>query len=93
MSISNKTWERALSAKGQTVVPKKIREYLDINGGDALQWTIGEQGEVVVTPKKKVSVMDSYGMLKPKNSVKDVDQAISEAKEKMAHRKHQDGSV
>lgn len=90
---TNKKWERVLSERGQTVVPKDIRDYLDIKGGDSLQWSVNDDGEVVIKPKKRKSVMDLKGILKPKEPIEDIDEAIREAKKEIAERKHREGRL
>ncbi|PWA07927.1 AbrB family transcriptional regulator [Pueribacillus theae] len=91
--VSSNKWIRTLSDRGQTVVPKSIRDYLNVKGGDSLEWHVNENGDVIVKPKKKVSVMDSYGILKPEKSVNDVDQAIRDSKKVFAKKKHKEGRL
>lgn len=92
-NVSDDKWIRVLSDRGQTVVPKDIRDYLNVKGGDSLEWFVNESGDVIVKPRKKVSVMDSYGILKPKKIVHDVDQAIRDSKEMFAKKKHEEGRL
>ena len=39
-----------LTSKGQTTIPKEIREYLHINEGDMIEFVILENGTVAVKP-------------------------------------------
>lgn len=83
---------RTISDKGQTVVPKSIRTYLNLEKGDRLEWSVNEDGEVVIQPIKKKSVMEFKGVLTAKASIDDMDKVIAESKEeyKMSKRERQD---
>lgn len=83
---------RTISDKGQTVVPKSIRTYLNLEKGDRLEWSVNEDGEVVIQPIKKKSVMEFKGVLTPESSIDDMDKVIAESKEeyKMSKRERQD---
>lgn len=37
-----------LTAKGQTTIPKKIRDYLNLHPGDKVDFVINENGNVVL---------------------------------------------
>ncbi len=39
-----------MSSKGQTVIPKAIRERLGLRPGDALDFVIQDDGDVVIRP-------------------------------------------
>lgn len=39
-----------LTAKGQMVIPKEVREHLGIRPGDQVDFVLRENGEVVVRP-------------------------------------------
>lgn len=39
-----------LSAKGQTVIPKPIREHLGLNPGDVLDFVVLENGDILLRP-------------------------------------------
>ena len=55
------TWRKAMralakiTAKGQTTIPREIRQVLKVGPGDTLLWELGAQGEVVV---RQVQPMD-----------------------------------
>jgi antitoxin PrlF len=58
-----------LTAKGQTTVPKEIRDHLGLRAGDRLEFLIDAQGCVVLLPVN-VDVADLKGMLpRPKQPV------------------------
>lgn len=39
-----------LTVKGQTTIPKKIREYLNLQPGDRIDYFVDEDGKVVIEP-------------------------------------------
>ena len=56
-----------LSSKGQVVLPKAIRQALQVATGSQLGFEmIGEQAMVSVLRKKTAKVGDGYGLLKGK---------------------------
>ena len=55
-----------LTSKGQTVIPKKIREYMHLQPGDRIDFVIDEQGRVVVTPLDS-DVQELKGLLRQPN--------------------------
>lgn len=87
------TWTRSLSERGQTVVPKKVRKYLNVKGGDSLEWNISTNGEVTVKPKKRKSVMDLEGVIQPEYSIEDMDQVIQKSKEERINQKMREGRL
>ena len=54
MSIST------LTSKGQTTIPKQVREHLKIGPGDKLDFVIESEGRVVIRPAK-LDVRNSRG--------------------------------
>ena len=70
-----------LTSKGQLVIPKLIRQHLDLQQGDLVDFVIGDDGEVVMRPATR-DVRDLKGLLpKPKKvvSLEDMERAIGEA--------------
>jgi AbrB family looped-hinge helix DNA binding protein len=61
-----------LSAKGQTVIPLKMRELLGIGEGDRLQFIIKEDSVEVVGVKRK-SILDSVGVIKSDKKLDNLD--------------------
>jgi AbrB family looped-hinge helix DNA binding protein len=49
--------ESALTAKGQTTIPKAIREHLHLQSGDRIKFFIHQEGTVVLLPKVPVSAL------------------------------------
>ena len=39
-----------LSSKGQTVIPKEIRKHLGLQAGDALDFVVQDNGDVLIRP-------------------------------------------
>ena len=67
-----------LTSKGQTTVPKEVREALDLDVGDKLTWEI-RAGKVAVTTERP-SLLDFEGFIK--NSSGDVVAEIAEARKR-----------
>ena len=67
-----------LTSKGQTTVPKEVREVLDLTEGDKLTWEI-RGGRVAVTTERP-SLLDFEGFIK--NSSGDVVAEIAEARKR-----------
>ncbi len=57
-----------LTSKGQTTIPKDIREGLGMKAGDQMTFTLLPDGSVVMRVKNR-SVKQLYGALKPKKRV------------------------
>ena len=57
--------EAKLTSKGQLVIPKKIRDYMNLQPGDRLDFVVRDDGEVVIRPVVS-EVRDLRGMLKKK---------------------------
>lgn len=74
MSIST------LTSKGQTTIPKQVREYLKIGPGDKLDFVIESEGRVVIRPAK-LDVRELKGLLKRHDgkvlSIEDMNAAIA----------------
>ena len=57
-----------LTSKGQVTIPKDIRQYLQIEPGDKLEFVVEERGKVIIEPKT-LDVTEIYGIVKSKKSV------------------------
>jgi antitoxin PrlF len=58
-----------LTSKGQTTIPREIREHLRLRPGDRMEFVIDENGRVVVIPIS-LDAADLAGILpKPKTAV------------------------
>ena len=51
-----------LTSKGQTTIPKRVREHLKLNPGDKLDFVIESGGRVVIRPAK-LDVRELKGLL------------------------------
>lgn len=70
------------TSKGQTTIPKPVRDALGIKDGTQLRWVL-EDGVLKVTAKS-VNIVDFAGFLGPvsngrKASIADLNQAVGEA--------------
>jgi AbrB family looped-hinge helix DNA binding protein len=52
-----------MTSKGQTVIPKKIREYMRLQAGDRVDFVIDEKGRVVLKPLDS-DVQELKGLLR-----------------------------
>ena len=69
-----------LTSKGQITLPKRIREKLGVKPGDRVAFRENPDGTIVVEPEK-VSLMDLFGIIKPRKSgvtLEDMDKAIAD---------------
>lgn len=53
-----------LTSKGQLTLPKKVREFLGLQNGDKVSFTINDVGKVEMTALK-TNLKELKGMLKP----------------------------
>ena len=75
--------QATLTSKGQMTFPKAIRDQLGLEAGDKLEFTIIENGQLLIIPKKS-SVKALKGMLpKPKKpiSLEEMESAIAQGAE------------
>ncbi|HUF19846.1 MAG TPA: AbrB/MazE/SpoVT family DNA-binding domain-containing protein [Burkholderiales bacterium] len=70
-----------LTSKGQTTIPKEIRERLGLSPGDKLDFVVEEDGRVVLRPAT-LHVSELKGLLRGKKgkpvSLEQMDRAIAE---------------
>ena len=59
------TTAATLTSKGQTTIPKEIRDGLGMKPGDRISFTLMPDGTVIMRVKRK-SVMDLAGVLRKK---------------------------
>jgi antitoxin PrlF len=73
-----------VTSKGQTTVPKEVRDFLGLEEGTQVEWTV-EDGQATVKPKKKLRAVDLFGILGPPPSgdthvtVEEMNDAIGDA--------------
>ena len=71
--------ESAITAKGQTTLPKPVRRALGVGPGDRVRYVIFDNNEVRLLPVRPVSRL--FGVLKydgPPVSLEDMEQAIAD---------------
>ncbi len=71
--------ESGITSKGQTTLPKAVREALGVKPGDRVRYAIFDE-KVMMMPAKPVSRL--FGALKydgPPKTLEDMDRAITEA--------------
>ena len=71
--------ESALTSKGQTTLPKAVREALGVSYGDRVRYIIMDNGEVRLLPVRRLSRL--FGTLAydgPPVTLGDMDRAIAE---------------
>lgn len=70
-----------VTSKGQTTIPKSIREYLRLAAGDQLDFIIGADGRVTLMPRRG-DIMKLRGFFGPpprRRSLEEMDEAIRAA--------------
>lgn len=72
-----------VTSKGQTTVPKEVRDFLGLEEGTQMEWIV-DDGKVTVKPRK-LRAIDLAGILGPPPSgdthltVEEINEAIGEA--------------
>ncbi|GGN61245.1 AbrB/MazE/SpoVT family DNA-binding domain-containing protein [Oceanobacillus indicireducens] len=85
---------RAISERGQTVIPKEFREYLEIHDGDQLEWSVNEKGEVVVSVKRTEDIMDLYGSLPvQEQQERDFEEILEASKKERLEKRRNEGNI
>jgi antitoxin PrlF len=72
-----------MTSKGQTTVPKEVRDFLGLEEGTQVEWVLGDDGKATVKPRK-LRAVDLAGILgKPPNgqhaTIEDMNEAIGDA--------------
>lgn len=71
--------ESAVTSKGQTTLPKAVREALGVGPGDRVRYVILDNGEVRMLPVRPISEL--FGVLKydgPPVTLEDMERAVVE---------------
>ena len=84
---------RIVSERGQTVIPKPIRDYMDLQAGDKVVWTVNEHGTVMVNSVKRKSIMDLKGIVNKEYSTDDFDKELENAKEQHYLKRNKSGGA
>jgi AbrB family looped-hinge helix DNA binding protein len=72
--------QSTITAKGQTTIPKAIREHLGLKPGAKVKFFVGRDGRVTILPVLPASAL--RGMVKydgPPVSIEEMDAGIAEA--------------
>jgi AbrB family looped-hinge helix DNA binding protein len=70
-----------ITSKGQTTIPKSIRQHLKLKTGDRVEFVIEENGRVALLPLK-VDISQLRGLLAPaprRLTIEEMDDAIRDA--------------
>ena len=70
--------ESALSMKGQTTIPKAIRDHLHLQPGDRIKFFLHPDGSVVILPKIPVSKLKGVVKASRRVFLEDMETAIGE---------------
>ena len=73
--------EAKLTSKGQVTIPKEVRDALNLETGDRVQFFIREDGTVELRPRT-VDLRDLYGLLERRGktvTVEEMNEAIRRA--------------
>ena len=73
-----------LSSKGQTTIPKEVRDYLHLSPGDRVLFVIRE-GEVLLQPLTQ-TLLDLRGSIKPRRRPEDFDAVRQEVKKRVSRK-------
>jgi len=73
-----------MTSKGQITIPKRVRDLLDLEPGDRVQFVLKE-GEVVLQPIK-FTLLDLRGSIKPRRRPEDFHEVRQEAKKRVARK-------
>jgi AbrB family looped-hinge helix DNA binding protein len=77
-----------LTIRGQTTIPKPIREYLGLEPGDRVLFVLKES-EVVLQPVKD-TLLDLRGSVEPRERPEDFDKVRSEVRKRLSKRSSDD---
>jgi AbrB family looped-hinge helix DNA binding protein len=71
-----------VTSKGQTTVPKEVRDFLGLEEGTQVEWTLNNDGNATVRPRK-LRAVDLAGFLGPSPvgpiSIKEMNEGIAQA--------------
>lgn len=73
-----------ITSKGQTTIPKEIRDAMDLKEGDGLVYTI-EEDRIIARPVKG-TLLDAYGSVKPVQRPEDFKRLRDRAKKQRSAR-------
>jgi antitoxin PrlF len=74
-----------LTSRGQTTIPKSIREYLGLESGDRVLFVLKED-EVVLQPVRN-TLLDLKGSVDPRGIHEDFDEIRAEVRKRVSERR------
>jgi antitoxin PrlF len=77
----SQSFQATMTSKGQTTLPKEVRERLNLHSGDKVRFTIEDGGRIAVS-RGGSSISDLFGILgKPPRSLtlKEMDEVVQQA--------------
>lgn len=77
-----------ITSKGQTTIPKRIREILELEPGDRVLFV--ERGAEVVLQPVKHTLLDFRGSVEPRESPEDFDEVREKVKRRRGERRGPD---
>ena len=75
-----------VTKKGQVTIPRMVREKLQINSGDKVEFTFNEQGQVVIQPVK-TDLNSLYGILAKEKPELDIEEQRKAARDWISSKK------
>lgn len=72
-------FESSVTVKGQTTLPKAVRDSLDITAGDKVRYVILEEGVLILRVRPTSRLFGSVSYDGVVASVQDMDRAVGEA--------------
>jgi antitoxin PrlF len=74
-----------LTSRGQTTIPKSIREYLGLESGDRVLFVLKED-EVVLQPVRD-TLLDLKGSVEPRRRPEDFDEVRAEVRKRISEKR------
>jgi AbrB family looped-hinge helix DNA binding protein len=76
-----------LTSKGQTTIPREVRNFLKLNPGDKMEFKLDPDGQTVILRAANIQVTSLRGMLKGKDMKPYNPEERKAAFRKRAHKK------
>ncbi len=76
-----------LTSKGQTTIPREVRNFLKLNPGDKMEFKLDPDGQTVILRAANIQVTSLRGMLKGKDMKPYNPEERKAALRKRAHKK------
>jgi len=76
--------EVTLQERGQITVPKTVREQVKAKRGDRFTVDVNDDGQIVMTPKRHLTIYDLQRMFPITGPVGDFEENMREAERKLA---------